>query len=85
MKGQNFTASVVSEILSLVGRLSFGLYKEISVLRKVRNDWIHELKPVARENSGKAIRVAEAMLGRGLNLEFTVPLEPGQKREEEDA
>lgn len=82
MKGQNFTASIIIEILSLVDRLPPGLYEEISVLRKARNGWIHALKPVSREISGKAIRAAEDMLARTLGIEFAVPLEPGQRYSE---
>lgn len=81
-EGQNFTASVMIEILSLVDRLPLGLYEEVSLLRKARNGWIHGLEPVSREVSGKAIRAAEALLKRCLDLKFAVPLGPGQRREE---
>ncbi len=80
-EGQNFTASVVTEILSLVERLPLDLYQEVSVVRRARNGWIHNLEPVSPEVSGKAIRVAETMLSSGIGIKFAVPLEPGQRYE----
>ena len=82
MEGQNFTASMVIEILYLVDRVPLTLYKEVSLLRKARNSWIHRLEPVTKENSGKAIRTAEAMLRYCFDLQFRVPLDPGQQYEE---
>lgn len=75
----NFTASVVGEVLSLVGVLPLDLYEAISALRKARNGWIHKLASVDYESSASAIRTAEAMLARVLGLKFAVPLRQGQR------
>ena len=58
LKGRDFTASIVSEVLSLNGRLPLPLYHGISEARKARNDWVHDLKPTARHTALAAIRVA---------------------------
>ncbi len=69
--GRNFTASVISEIVSLVNYLSFQLYKELMTLRKARNDWIHGLKPVTAKMSERAVKATEGMIDlvEGVSLE----------------
>ena len=71
------------ENLYAADRLTSRLCEEISLVCEARDGWIHRLESVTKENSGKAIRAAEAMLGRSLDLKFPVPLEPGQRYEEE--
>lgn len=60
--GRSFTASVVSEMLSLSDRLPFHIYKDLSMTRKTRNSWIHSLEPVSRESALLSVQVAEQML-----------------------
>jgi hypothetical protein len=79
LEGQNFIAPGVTEVLSLVKGLSPELYEEISVLRKVRSGWIHNLASVSRKHSGRGIRTAEAIMACSLDVRFAVPLEPGQR------
>lgn len=62
MNGRDYSASVVSEILSLAGILSFELYKDMQLVRKARNNWIHNLSPVSRETAELSIKVAATLL-----------------------
>ena len=69
-ESRDFTASVVSEILSLVELLPFSLYQDLCTARQARNDWIHKLKPVDRATAEASIRVAEKMLSLAEDIDF---------------
>jgi len=73
-ESRDFTASVISEILSLTERLPFSLYGDLLKIRKVRNDWIHDLEPVSRETAALAIQTSEEMLSLVEGLRLKVPL-----------
>jgi hypothetical protein len=60
--GRNFSASVISEVLSLNDHLPFHIYKALTKTRKARNDWIHGLKSVSRESALTSVKVVEQML-----------------------
>lgn len=70
--------------LSASGKLSPRLREEAFIVHDARSGWIHRLVPVTKENSGKAIRAAEAMLKLCLDLQLAVPLYPGERYEEGD-
>ena len=73
--GRNYTAAVISEILSLVGYLDIELYHEISYIRVKRNDWMHNLGgKISNEDAAKAGDVATKLLEnvRGISLARTV-------------
>lgn len=72
-ESSEFTASVVSEILSLVDNIPLDLYRDISAVRRVRNGWMHELRPVTRLEGELALRVAERMLGFVERIELAMP------------
>ena len=55
LTGRDFTASIVSEILSLNGLLPFEQYKLTVNVRQTRNDWLHKLSSINRVDSAKAI------------------------------
>ena len=67
------TASVISEILSLENSLPFALYQELSDVRGARNDWLHELKPISREDGQHALHVAEEMLRLVDGIDLSLP------------
>jgi hypothetical protein len=73
-EGRDFGAAMISEILSLVDRINFSLYTDISEVRRVRNDWIHGLRPVPREAAAKSAELAEQMLSKVCGLDLKVPL-----------
>jgi hypothetical protein len=69
--GRNFSAAVVSEILSMTNYLPFELYQELSVVRKARNDWVHYLRPVSYDKAERAVKAAEKMIDlvKGVSLD----------------
>lgn len=76
IESRDFSASVISEVLSLMDYLPFPLYRDLSRVRKARNDWIHGLGPVSRKTAELSVRVAEAMLELVDGLNLKVPLIP---------
>jgi hypothetical protein len=60
--GRDFTASVISEILSLEELISFSVYESIERARKARNGWLHALVAVGGNDAMTAVSVAETLL-----------------------
>ena len=56
--GRDYTASVRTEVLSIVDSLSFGAYQKVENARCVRNGWMHELRDVQMSDASEAIQVA---------------------------
>jgi hypothetical protein len=72
LTGRDYSASVISEILSLGGKLSFGNYTELGIVRSARNNWIHKLNDVDRVIANKALLLAQRMLDQVEGVNFTV-------------
>jgi hypothetical protein len=62
LRGRDFTASVISEVLELTGLLPYDLFLDIEKIRKARNTWLHSLGDVSDRDASNAIRTAEKML-----------------------
>jgi hypothetical protein len=75
IKSRDFTPSVISEILSLTNRLPFELYQGISKVRQARNEWLHDLRPVSRDDASRAVKTAEQMLSLVDKIDLALPLE----------
>lgn len=60
--GRTFTASVMSEMLSFQNYISKEIYDDISAVRKIRNDWMHSLKPVGVQDAVLANSVCQRLL-----------------------
>lgn len=70
LEGQDYTASVKTEILSLLGILPFDIYKDMENLRKVRNGWMHELKLVEMSEAFDAIKVVSVLYKMAYDVEL---------------
>jgi hypothetical protein len=55
LTGVDFTASVVTELLSLADHIDFPLYENLNTIRKARNGWVH--------GGDRAITIDAALLG----------------------
>jgi hypothetical protein len=73
LSGRDYTASVVSETLSLVGSLPQSSYLELDKVRRDRNRFLHELTAISRPAADRALSVAEQMLVDVSGLDLTVP------------
>ena len=77
LEGRDYTASVMTEILEINGRIDYELYGRLEVARKARNNWVHRtLEPNSLEVS-ESIRAALDLLfnfkGIRLHLSLTGP------------
>jgi hypothetical protein len=73
LSGRDYTASVVSETLSLVGDLPHDTYMRLDRVRRNRNRFLHELTAVPRASADQALDVAEEMLSLVGDLDLAVP------------
>lgn len=71
LKGRDYTASIMVEMLELHGRLTPALYSCLEQARRSRNNWAHEMKVPGQEDVEaclKAIRLLLSEHGVHLNL-----------------
>jgi len=73
LTGRDFTASIISEFLSLSGILPFDKYELASRVRKTRNDWLHKLRAIDRTDAGEAIVLAQFLLRKTGVLDVEIP------------
>ncbi len=62
LKSRDYTVSVVCEILNLMGEQSDDEYAKFNKLRRARNDFMHELKPISSQLAHKAVSTARDLL-----------------------
>lgn len=62
LTGRDFTASIIQETLNLAGQLPNDNYVDIYQIRKVRNDWIHKLRPVSSDKASTALQLCRKMV-----------------------
>lgn len=60
--GRDFSASVISEVLSLAGRLPFDLFKRMNKDRNARNYWLHDMKQPVDDDASHAISTAQKLI-----------------------
>jgi len=70
LKSRDYSASVKSEILSLVDILPFTLFEKLTTARTARNDWLHGLRLVERADAMAACSTAVAMLKLAHDVEL---------------
>ncbi len=70
LEGRDYTASVRTEVLSLLGCLSFDTYKKVENVRRVRNGWMHELRDVKMSDASEAVHVAAELFGSVFEFEL---------------
>jgi hypothetical protein len=70
LKGRDFTASVVLEILELAGRIPHELFERMNDIRRARNSWLHSLLDVSDGDASSAVRAAEQLMEHvtGINI-----------------
>ena len=70
LTGRDYTASVKIEMLALAGRLTSEEYANAEVVRKARNKWMHELRPVTSSTANYAAGLA----ARLYQNDFSIPV-----------
>ena len=61
LKGRDYTASVMTEVLELENRIRHDLYSHIEEARRARNRWAHELQEPTNGQVIHAIRAIEGL------------------------
>ena len=67
--GRDYTASVMVEMLELHGRLTDGLYKNLEIARKARNNWAHDMAiPSGGDTFACQQAIQELLARKGIQL-----------------
>lgn len=70
LNGRDFSASVVSQILSLAGLLDDNTLDQMNTARKARNNFVHFLKPVDAEVALLPVYLASAIIAKRTGCSF---------------
>lgn len=62
LKGRDYTASVVSQVLSICGKIDDDTLERLDEARRKRNAFAHDLILIKADDAGKAIRLATDMI-----------------------
>jgi hypothetical protein len=73
LNGRDFTAAVRIEILELAKVIPYEVYKRLGPIRKVRNDWIHNLGPVSVQDCRDCYTVARDLLSTKVGFTIRHP------------
>jgi hypothetical protein len=76
LTSSTYTASVITEILSLLGLIPFDLYRDLSEVRSARNRWLHDLRRVSSDEAIVSIRAANRMLRLVDGIDLTLSVFP---------
>ena len=74
LKGRDYTASVMTEMLEINGRIDYELYGRIEVARRARNQWVHGTLEPNNWEVYESIRAALDLLHKfkGVRLHFSM-------------
>ena len=68
LAGRDYTAGVVSQFLSLSGKIDDHLLERLDKTRKARNSFAHGLAPISSDDAGNAIRLATDLIGKTASI-----------------
>ena len=74
LRGRDYTASVMTEMLELEMRIEYGLYGHLEEARKARNQWAHEMREPSNAQVLHAIRAAEGLFKQIKGIDHPLPL-----------
>lgn len=74
LEGRDFTASIVSQSLSLHGKIDDEMLARLDDARRKRNAFAHSLEPVSPDDVGKAIRTATDLMTHVVGVAITSQL-----------
>jgi|GEM_PF-2151135 len=68
LTGRDYTASIITQQLSLHGKIDDEMLSRLDGARRTRNNFAHSLKPVTWEDAGHALNSANEMLSRVVGI-----------------
>lgn len=74
LEGRDYTVSVITQILSLSGRISDERLTSLDTARKARNKFVHDLKPIDGEQAEQALTTAADILSELLEMRIVARL-----------
>lgn len=74
LAGRDYTASVVSQILSIIGKVDDETLTRLDEARRKRNWFAHTLEPIGSTDAGNAIRLATDMISKVASIRMTSQL-----------
>ena len=74
LNGRDYTASVMTEILELSGRIDYDLYVHLEQARKARNRWMHEMSEPETIQVLHAIKALQGLLHSVLGIQQAYPM-----------
>jgi hypothetical protein len=74
LNGRDYTASIISQMLSLSGIIDDEILERLDDARRKRNDFAHNLELIDSRSAGKAIRLATDMVTKTIDVQVTSQL-----------
>lgn len=74
LHGTAYTASIISEVLSLAGILDHDLYTKLASSRNARNKWLHNLAPISDRMAAEAIQTAQQFIKEVCGIDLSISL-----------
>lgn len=72
--GRDYSASVRTEILSLMRKIDLQMYKDLNEIRGTRNDWLHDLTAVDSNAASLALVTSQRLFKQVSGIELVVPI-----------
>ena len=74
LRGRDYSASVVSQLLSLNGKVDDDILARLDAARRKRNAFAHSMEPIASNDAGRAIRLATDLMTELVGFRVTSQL-----------
>lgn len=68
----SMTIALTGTVARVVGELPKDLHEQLDTVRRARNKWIHELKPVSADDADAALALVRALLKRVESIELHI-------------
>ncbi len=74
LQGRDYSASVKTEFLQLVGAIELPVYQQLEQARKARNRWAHEMREPDSNDVRSGVQVAQSLLETLYGVRLSFPL-----------
>jgi hypothetical protein len=72
--GNDYTASIKTEVLTLAGVVPHAFYDDLSRVRRSRNAWLHNTTPPTSDDAAVALRTARDLISMKLGIALQFPI-----------
>ena len=74
LQGRDYSASVKTEFLQLVGAIELPVYQQLEQARKARNKWAHEMREPSPNDVRNGVKAAQDLLEMLYDYRLSIPL-----------